>query len=108
MICSNCGNETPTVRYCHGKESCPHCSSLRVSEGNFVDGLLTRNSLRVRSEALKYAGDLIQPRVYDKYKRDYVPNPDFIKQYPNRVKDTFSKEELHGTPKMVNTKKKSK
>lgn len=45
---------------------------------------------RVQGERDKHSQDFIPPWVGKEQK----PNPDFVKQYPQRAKDYFSKEQL--------------
>lgn len=91
MQCDNCGETTTHIKYYPGiGEMCPNCSSM--SENTLTDSKLTRT--RVRMDSLKFEGDTLSPRKYDKIKRRVVPNEDFIRKSPGGLKNFFTPEEL--------------
>jgi len=111
MKCSGCGKTSSHIKVLpNGDEVCPHCSSMSEAGGTKISGLLTRNSFRVRSESVKHEGDFIQPHAYDKNKRKLCLNEDFVKKYPDKVKEYFSEEEVSnaGYCKLSNHMKKQK
>ena len=71
---------------------------------------MTRNSQRVREDSAKHEGDFIQPHTFDKNTRKIGVNPDFVKEYPDKVKDYFSEEEVEkaGYPKLSKAMAKQK
>ena len=81
-LCRDCGNFTPTP---------------------LKDGFLTRNSPRLQVQREKHAADFVQPHTYDRVSRKVIPNPDFIKLYPQQVDEVYSKEEIQseGLSKLV-------
>jgi len=94
MKCPNCGTETQFVKCDSFSCSCPVCGGYSEAGGTKTDGLLTKNSLRVRSDSLKYEGDTIPPHQYDKSTHRIKPNEDFLKKYPEKANCYFTKEEL--------------
>ena len=95
MICTNCNTETNRIIMSEdGREICPNCSNLPSAGGPSINGILTRNSWRVRRQQSRYEGDQVQPHVWDKTKRRMVINPDFARLYPKQVKTFFSDEEM--------------
>lgn len=95
MICSNCNSDSPRVRYFPGVgERCPNCSEMSAIGKHRTDGITTRASFRVRTDAVKFEGDTIAPQAYDKVRRKVGPNPEFVRRYPNKVKEYFSNEQL--------------
>lgn len=62
-------------------ERCSDCLGVSEAGGAKIDGILTRNSFRVRTESVKYEGDTLPPHVYNKMTRKLEPNPEFIKQF---------------------------
>ena len=108
MICSNCKTKASRIVSSRGKERCEHCAGFSAAGGAKTDNILTRNSLRVRTEAVKYEGDTILPHAYDKSKGKVGINEEFVKLYPDRVKDYFSEEQLNeaGLNKLADHSKK--
>ena len=94
MICPNCQQPTSRLRFYKGRAICAREMGLSEAGGVKVDGVLTRNADRIREQQMKYEGDLIMPHMFDHNKRELVPNPDFIKRYPERITDTYSQDEL--------------
>jgi hypothetical protein len=94
MRCQNCGdNSSRIIQLADGTERCHHCGDFSEAAGPRTTGLLTRNSFRIRSEAVKNEGDTIQPFIYNKTERKMDMNPDFIKLYPDQAKDFYLPEE---------------
>jgi len=52
-----------------------------------TDGILTRQSFRIRSESIKHEKDFIPPHTYDKGSKKIIKNPDFAKAYPQHDKE---------------------
>lgn len=95
MVCLNCGNETNRIMQAEdGSEICPNCSGLTQSGGAKIDGIITRNSWRIRRNQSRFEGDQVQPHIWDKTKRRLVVNPDFVKLYPKQVKNFFNDDEM--------------
>jgi hypothetical protein len=95
MVCTNCGHDTNRILMSEdGQEICPNCSGLAQAGGAKIDGILTRNSWRVRRNQSRFEGDQVQPHVWDKNKRRLVVNPDFARLYPKQVKSFFSDDEM--------------
>jgi len=108
MICETCGSITTRIFLKDGIEHCPHCSV--VKENRTTEGLLTQNASRIRMESLKYEGDMIPPKRYDKSRRKVVPNEEFLKRNGTRAKNFFREDELEvrGYKKLANAIAKEK
>lgn len=104
MICLNCNKTAHHVYSSEYGEQCENCSNMPTVSKNKTDGILTRNSWRVRRQQSRHEGDIVLPHVYDKTTKRQRVNPDFVKLYPQRVKDYFSPEQLtkDGFGKMPN------
>jgi len=67
---------------------------MSIVSKNKTDGILTRTSWRIRRQQSRHEGDMVLPHSYDKTKHREVVNPDFVKLYPDKVKDFFSGDQL--------------
>lgn len=94
MICSNCGLRAHHIMSSEYGEYCENCSDLPVTSKNSTDGILTRTSYRVRRQQSRHEGDIVRPHVYDKSAKRERVNPDFLKLYPDKVKEFFTPAEL--------------
>jgi hypothetical protein len=94
MICENCGHAAHHIFSNSRGEYCENCSNIPTVSKTKTDGILTRNSWRIRRQQSRYEGDIVMPHVYDKAARRQRVNPDFLKLYPDKVKDYFTTEEL--------------
>jgi len=87
--CNDCGKKPGTVSAVIKGELvkgiCESCYQLRVMS-------MYQSSAHAQYERERdvedHAADVAQPRVAGK------PNPDFIRNYPERAKDMFTEEEL--------------
>ncbi len=94
MNCDNCQRTgAGTYKLIESQWLCPDCGNFRPTP--LKDGFLTRNSPRLQWQREKYAADFVQPYTYDRTRRQQIPNPDFIKLYPQQVNEIYSKEEIH-------------
>lgn len=94
MICDNCGAQASHIFSDERGEHCENCSNVSIVSKTKTDGLLARTSWRVRRQQSRHEGDMVMPHVYDKTARRQRVNPDFLKLYPNQLKEFFSEEEL--------------
>lgn len=98
MICANCQKEANHIKgyLIDGQlvELCSHCGNFSEAGGTKTDGLLSRNSLRVRYDSIKHEGDTVLPHRYDKMSKKVVPNEDFLKLYPDKAGEYFKQKEL--------------
>ena len=95
MICSTCHKRTSHIKiFSDGREGCNFCLDIPEVSGPKTDNILTRNSFRIRTQAVKYEGDTILPHAHDKSKHGLGINQEFIKMYPDRAKDYFTPEEM--------------
>lgn len=99
MICQSCmkkSNHIILAQGINGKyyEVCPFCAGFSEAGGTKSDGLLVRNSFRIRRNAVMNEGDTLPPHVYDKQLRKIRPREDFIKRFPERINDTYTQKEL--------------
>lgn len=94
MRCNNCGNESGRIRTYKGVDSCHLCGDFKEAGGARTTGILTRNSLRVRQDAVIYEGDTIHPYEMDKTRKKLVPNREFIKKFPEQAHEYFTDEAL--------------
>ena len=111
MICGNCLKASNYVKLLsNGQERCHNCGNFSEASGAKVDGILTRQSFRVRSESWKHEGDQLLPHTYDKTTKRLAPNPEFVKQHPDRVGDYFDASEITraGMPKLAEKAKRDK
>lgn len=95
MKCCNCGHKTNRIFLDSYGERCPFCSSMSEGGGPKIDGILTRNSPRIRAQQSKYEGDFVQPHTYDRVSKRVDINPDFIKLYPKNARDFYSDKEIN-------------
>ena len=93
MKCPNCHKDTSRVWGGMVGWECDQCCTIYKKRVK-IDGILTRNSPRIKQEREKYAKDLIQPEVYDKSSKKLKINPDFAKYYPDKVKNFFTPEQI--------------
>jgi hypothetical protein len=94
MHCDNCGKRAHHIFSDDLGEHCENCSNTPIISKVKTDGILTRNSWRVRRQQSRHEGDIVMPHVYDKAARRQRINPDFMKLYPDKVKDFFSEDEI--------------
>jgi hypothetical protein len=98
MICQGCHRNSNHIKsyFVDGilLELCSSCGHFSEAGGTKTDGLLTRNSFRVRKQSLEYEGDMLLPHKYDKISRKVVPNDDFLKKYPDKAGEYFKQREL--------------
>ena len=92
MTCNTCGTDTRRIEVIDGVEQCSNCSNTKEAGGVMIDGIVTRNSFRVRRESLNREGDFIPPHKYNKGSRKVEINPDFEKKYPGQAKKYRSEE----------------
>lgn len=101
MICPNCNKSTARLIIDgHGK-ACAECRGMSESGGARLDGILTRNSDRIRAQQHSHEGDLIIPHLHDPLTGKDIPNPDFVDKYPEQLTTYFTEDELkaHGYTK---------
>lgn len=108
MRCDNCHSLTSRIKVIGGQEYCTNCYPMSESGGTKIDGLITRNSFRIRTEQENHKADFIQPHAYDKNTRSLEPSADFIKRYPQHAHNYFTAQELKqaGYPKLAKMKPK--
>lgn len=94
MTCNNCGKRAHHIFSDANGEHCENCSNIPIVSKTKIDGILTRNSYRIRRQQSRFEGDIVMPHVYDKDAHRQKINPDFVKLYPDKVKDYFSEEEM--------------
>ena len=94
MICANCLFPAGRIKVIEGQEFCPNCYPISESGGHKIDGILTRNSFRARSQQEQHKGDFLQPHAYDKNAHSLKPSEDFIKMYPNQAHQYFTDAEV--------------
>lgn len=95
MICPNCNQPTSRMRvYSNGVKACAACLGLSETGGVKIDGMLTRQSQRIRDQQRTHEGDIIMPHVFDKVTKELVPNPDFMKRYPDKIATNYTEKEL--------------
>ena len=83
------------------RKVCAEHRGMSEAKGTNVSNILTRNSDRIRQQQLRYEGDMILPHTYDKLTNKFIPNPDFVDRYPDKLLTYFTPEELksHGYDK---------
>jgi hypothetical protein len=94
MLCPKCTNQTTRLIIDKHGTGCASCRGLSENGGPSVQGILTRSSERVRAQQHTNEGDMILPHTYDKVTGQVMPNPDFVKLYPNQLPTYFTQEEL--------------
>lgn len=94
MTCDTCHQQAAHILVDNGKEKCENCSDIPTRASVKLDGTLTRNSWRIRRQQSRYEGDIVMPHRHNKITRRQEVNPDFVKLYPQRVKDYFTPEQL--------------
>lgn len=101
MVCDSCKQKAYRIIQIDGVDVCENCGGFSAAAGTKIDGSLTRS--RIRRESVMHEGDTLPPYSYDKTKREFVPNKEFIKNYPNQAKDYFTNDEMkkHGLSKLA-------
>lgn len=94
MVCANCGNRSAHIKITPDGERCPKCGGFAEAGGTPVDGILARNSHRVRQQQSHYEKDTLTPHIYDKNLKALVPNPEFIKRFPDTAHINYHPKEL--------------
>jgi len=95
MKCNTCKSEVSFIkRYADGTEICENCGGYSRASGARTNSILTRHSTRIRSDQAKHESDMTVPHTYDKASRKVKPNPDFLKQYPDKAREYFNNQEL--------------
>jgi hypothetical protein len=94
MQCDNCHQEAHHIMTDDRGEHCENCGGMSVISKVKTDGILTRNAWRIRRQQSRYEGDIVMPHRHNKITRRQEVNPDFVKLYPQRVKDYFTPEQL--------------
>lgn len=94
MKCGTCHAETARIKIYAGHEYCSQCSDMSEAGGSLTDGILTRNSLRVRTESVKYEGDFLTSHKYDKAQKRVIPNEEFIVLHPDQATNYYTDEEM--------------
>lgn len=94
MTCPGCQGESSHIKVIGNNIVCHNCGGYSESGGVSTDRILTRNSDRLSEQRVQHEADMITPYVVDKDTNQPIVNQDFIDQYPEQSKDTFSKEEL--------------
>ena len=95
MKCDGCGNPK-AVRVINygGVEVCEKCGGCRATGGTSRDGIMSRQSLRVRTDSHKNEVDTLPPHRFDKASREWVANEDFVKNNPETVHNFLDDDEL--------------
>lgn len=94
MICPNCHQPTNRMIIDKRGTGCANCRGLSENGGPSISGILTRGSERVRAQQHTNEGDMIMPHTYDKVTGQVLPNPDFVKHYPDQLPTYFTQQEL--------------
>lgn len=94
MICPNCNKPASRIIINRHGKACASCRGLSQNGGAKLDGILTRNSDRIRTQQQQHEGDLILPHSFDKLTGKVVPNPDFVNKYPDKLPTYFTQKEL--------------
>lgn len=93
MICRTCGSDSSRVVSRGGEDSCPSCSGISEAGGARTSGILTRNSLRVRTESVRSEGDTLPAHRYDRASRKWVPSEDFLRLHPGSASNVLTEGE---------------
>lgn len=94
MTCPNCNKPAIRVIIKQGRSYCNNCARISSTGGAQISGILTRNSDRIRTQQDKHRGDVVIPHTYDKSRGKIVPNPEFVKLYPEQTATYFSEQEV--------------
>lgn len=99
MICKSCGGIVTRVRILKGRESCGKCGGFSEAGGVRTDGILSRQ--RTRDQGVKYEGDTLNPWLYNKAEKAFVPNDDFIKLHAKNAQNFYQPKDLKQYPKLA-------
>lgn len=94
MLCRTCNAESGHIITRNGRDTCHSCGMFTEAGGTNTTGLLSRNSLKVRQEAVMHEGDILHPFYYDAVRRKPIPNREFIKQFPNQSHEYYTSAQL--------------
>lgn len=102
MICTSCNSTVSRITTIKGVDYCPACAGIAESGGVKTTGLITRNSLRVRSESVMHEGDTLLPHRWDKHARKLVANEDFLALHAENASLTLTETDAirSGLPKL--------
>lgn len=67
---------------------------MKATGGTRISGILTRQSVRVRSDQEHHRADVVTPHVYDHASGKVVPNPAFVKLYPEHTATYYSEADV--------------
>lgn len=94
MICPRCNQQAARVIIRKEGAYCSECSTIAATGGARVDGILTRNASRIRSQHEHHRADMAIPHVYDKSTGKMVPNPEFVKLYPENTSLYYTEDDV--------------
>lgn len=94
MKCPNCKKTTSRLIVDKHGSACANCRGRSETGGPSLQGILTRGSERIRAQQQTNEGDMITPHTYDKVTGQVIPNPDFVKLYPDQLPTYFTQQEL--------------
>lgn len=94
MLCPNCGSKSARLIITAAGTSCSECGGYNETGGARASGILTRNSDRLRRDGDRHKADVVIPHTLDKASGKLVPNPEFVKLYPEKTSTFYSEEEV--------------
>lgn len=94
MLCPNCGSKTGRLIIKASGTRCHACGGVNETGGARVSGILTRNSERLRHDGEHHKADVVIPHILDKASGKVVPNPEFVKLYPEKTSTFYSEEDV--------------
>lgn len=99
MICAYCSQTASRIRVVEGRTICGTCGGFSEAGGHRVDGVLARQ--RTRDQGVKFEGDTLNPWLYSKSEKAFVPNDDFIKLHGENSSNFYAPKDLKNYPKLV-------
>ena len=97
MTCLNCKQESTRVVIRSSGSYCSKCSSISEMAGATLSGIVTQSSYRIRNQQEKHRGDVVIPHSYDKASGKMIPNPEFVKLYPEQTSQFFDESDIKQT-----------
>ena len=94
MNCRTCKTNSSRIKVVDGIDNCINCG-LQETGGAKSDGLITRNSFRIREQQKQYESDMTPAFVYDKHSKKVTANKDYIQRFPDQASRTFTSKEMN-------------
>ena len=107
IVCPKCLKNEAVIDNTYGVLPCLECK--RKSEEYWdshpkgvgrITPMRSSHRIEVEKDQRQHGADFVQPHSYNRMSRKLELNPDFIKLYPDKVKEYAEEKDLLGKPKL--------